>query len=227
MATDKNYIMLTLDEINPENITFCAPKQNKHGGTFVPLKYSGKDLYIRLQRCKAPFGARRNTENGSLELSVTGDKAMIDKLGELDELLMKACIENAQLWGLGGTEERPIHEDVIRGYDRYGVDGKWKRLLKYSCKKDKATGKRTYLDFPPRLTMSVCDDTPLWDNDGKQISANVESVITYGTVVSVLVHCSNLSVGTYGVTLKPRAKQIRICENGGLPSDECFLVDDM
>lgn len=74
---------------------------------------------------------------------------------ELDEFFTDQCIANSMKWGLGGSVSKPISRDAIEGYDDKGADGKWKRLIKWSYKKNKETNERIYQDYPPRMEFGV------------------------------------------------------------------------
>lgn len=148
--------------------------------------------------------------------------------------------------------QRPLSMEAIEGYDERGADGKWKRLLKWSYKKNKE-GDREYLDYPPRYEFGI-PTTSMSEHQGedgvmvqeaslKPVFFDVEgnkmdSVRTEGSrtvpgdalpnfsKVSVLAHWSTITQGTYGATLKPKAQQFRVYPNERLATDECLLEDE-
>lgn len=177
---EKNFIVVDFLDLDPEEFTFGPPKETKHGGYFVPIRYRGKALYVRYAARTAPFGIGSNTEEKPEYKGVYPDSKKITGFGigvsclkeyeedpyylkgqELDAFFMKACHENAQPWGIGSKSTTFA---MIEGDDHAGHFGKWKRLLKWSYKTDKQTKERTYLDYPPRFefgvpTVSMTEDT--------------------------------------------------------------------
>lgn len=168
---EKNFIVADFLDLDPEEFTFGAPKETKHGGYFIPIRYKGKALYVRYAARTAPFGIGTNTEEKPEYKNVYPDSKKITSFGlgvsclkeyeddpyylkgqELDSFFMKACHENAQAWGIGGKNTT---FEQIEGEDHAGHFGKWKRLLKWSYKTDKTTKERTYLDYPPRFEFGV------------------------------------------------------------------------
>ena len=68
-----------------------------------------------------------------LELSISLDSNYSKKVAELDSHLIRRVIyENRASWGLGNK----IPFDAISGYDEFGTDGKYKRVLKYPYRKE-------------------------------------------------------------------------------------------
>lgn len=62
--------------------------------------------------------------------------------------------------------------------------------------------------YGPHVECSV-QHTLFWDNSGKNVDQPLHEQ-TVGAEVSLLVHLANVSMGAYGATIKPRAKQIRL-----------------
>lgn len=268
---EKPYVIVDYLDIEVDKIEFGAAKKNAHGGHFIPIRYGGKAMYVRYGARTCPFGLSTSTEEKDEYAGKYVDKKKItgystsiscekeyesdpyyEKGEELDKFFMEACHENARLWHLGGTEKRPLGMDAIEGYDERGADGKWKRLLKWSYKKDKE-GNREYLDYPPRYEFGIPTTTTsehqgddgvmvqeatlkpvFFDVEGKKMgSVRVEGgkpvggdVLPNFSKVSVLAHWSTITQGTYGATLKPKAQQFRVYPNERLATDECLLDDE-
>lgn len=256
---EQNFIIVDFNDIDTKNLSFGAPKQNKHGGLAIPIRYCGKNLYVRYPRMVTPFGVSENTDKDkktgkekitghSLSLSFgkeyTSDPHFA-KAQEIDEFFIDACVKNSVAWNLGGSATKPIARDSIEGYDDHGANGKWKRLIKWSYKKNASTNEREYLQYPPRLEVSMPaaisgefkeDQTskftvPMFDESGAKITydvtgENINSVIPKWSEASTLTRWSNLTQGTYGCTMKPSAEQLRVYPRVDLPVDACLLGDD-
>jgi hypothetical protein len=265
---EKPYVIVDFIDIDPACITFLAPKQNAHGGHFIPLRYNGKSLYVTYEARTCPFGVSTNKEEkpeykGKYPdgKKITGFSTSISchkeyendpyfqKAIELDEFFIDACHQNATYWHLGGTAARPLGRDAIEGYDDRGADGKWKRLTKWSYKKDEKTGERNYLDYPPRLEFGI-PTTSMHEHQGSDglmiqeailkpvffdqeanklesvTSNDVDRVLPKWSRLSTLVQWGTITQGTYGATLKPKAQQFRVYPNEQLATDECLLNDD-
>jgi len=265
---EKPFVIVDFLDLDPANFTFLAPKVNNHGGHFIPVRYQGKTLYVTYEARSCPFGVSPSTEEKpeyknkySDGKKVTGYTTSISchkeyendpyyqKAAELDEFFINACHQNAMYWHIGGTSQRPLGRDAIEGFDDRGCDGRWKRFLKWSYKKDPTTGERKYLDYPPRLEFGI-PTTSMSEHkgtDGIMVQeavfkpvffdqdANRQNAVTSDAVndvlpkwcrLSVLAQWSTITQGTYGASLKPKAQQFRIYPNEQLQTDECLLNDD-
>lgn len=256
---EKTYVVVDFLTLDKEKISFGLPKKNKHGGLTIPLKYEGKNLYVRYPRRVVPFGVGKNTEkpkNKSDPEKLTGhtlalscnksyeSDALYQKADELDQFFIESCISNSFAWGLGGSKTKPIARESVEGYDDKGHKGMWKRLLKWSSKTDPTTQEKTYLDYPPRVELAVSANikgdageetatftVPFFDHNGDKVKgtvddSNVDDVLPKFSEVSAVANWGNLTQGTYGCTLKPRAEQLRVYPRDELPSDECLIDDD-
>jgi len=65
----------------------------------------------------------------------------IQRRAELDSHLISVIYENRASWGLGNK----IPFDAISGYEEFGTDGKYKRVLKYPYRKENGVK----VIFPP------------------------------------------------------------------------------
>ena len=166
---------------------------------------------------------------------------------ELDNFFIETCITNSLEWGLGGSKTKPISRDVIEGYDDQGDNGKWKRIVKYAYKKNGAA--RVYTEYAPRLEFSlltgsftesqtpegliaqhVSFNTAFFNAQGEQVpkvdSDNMTGVLPNWSKIAVLAQWQNVSLGTFGACIKPRATQIRVFPSEKLSNDYCMLGDD-
>jgi hypothetical protein len=265
----KPFVIVNFLDIDTSLFTFMEPKPNAHGGRFVKLRYDGKQLYVRYGSHVCPFGISVNTQNMdpkeaekypdgkkttgystsiSLPKNYKEGDPYFEKAKELDEFFMNACIENSILWGLGGSEERAIDPYAIKGYDPYGKDGKWKRILKYAYKKT-ADNKRIYQDYPPRMEFGVPHSqmqeeigsdgklhvtatfkTNFYDSNSEEIadinSANMAEFLPNWSHVGLLTSWATISLGQYGASLKPKVEQMRISPPDRFHADECLLDSD-
>ena len=46
-------------DLDPSKITFLKPKQNKHHGSQISIRYNGKTLYVKYEGV-TPFGIQEN-----------------------------------------------------------------------------------------------------------------------------------------------------------------------
>ena len=106
-------------DLDTSKITFLKPKQNKHNGSQIGIRYNDG---------VTPFGIGENYDKEGnyygITMQINLDDDYSKKPQELDEVFIKAFYENK--WGLN----KNIKEDSIRGYDQFGEGGLWKRLTK-------------------------------------------------------------------------------------------------
>jgi hypothetical protein len=261
------YVIEEFLDLDPAHFTFLNPKANDHGGHFVPIRYKGKTLYVKYSARTSPFGISTGKEQKDEYAGIYPEKKKITgystsisclkeyeddpyyKKGlELDEFFIKMCHKNAMAWHIGGTKNVPLDIRAIQGYDDRGCDGKWKRLLKWSYKKD-GQGERNYLDYPPRLEFGIptTSMTEYVGSDGLKVqeaiykpvffdiegtklepvsSTQSDTVLPKFSRIAVLAQWSTITQGTYGATMKPKAQQFRVFPNEALATDECLLDDD-
>lgn len=261
---EKPYVIVDFLDLDTSKFSFLAPKKNNHGGTFIPVRYEGKSLYVTYEARTCPFGISTNTENkpeykGKYPdgKKITGFSTTISclkeyetdpyyqKAAELDEFFIDACTENCLLWNLG-----PLERKEASGKDERGWKGQWKRLLKWSYKKNEKTGGRDYLDYAPRLEFGIQTNGTITEHTGpdgmiaqeatlKPVffnqnaekleavnSTEVDQIVPKWSRLSVLAQWTTITQGTYGATLKPKAQQFRVYPNEQLATDECLLNDD-
>lgn len=261
---EKPYVIVDFLDLDTSKFSFQAPKKNSHGGTFIPVRYDGKILYVSYEARTCPFGISTNTENKNEykgkypdAKKITGFSTSISclkeyetdpyyqKAEELDQFFIDACTENCLQWNLG-----PLERKEASGKDERGWMGKWKRFLKWSYKKNEKTGGRDYLDYAPRLEFGIPVNGNITEHQGSDgllvqeatlspvffdqsaqklepvNSTEADQVVPKWSRVSVLAHWSTITQGTYGATLKPKAKQFRVYPNEQLATDECLLDDD-
>ena len=276
MSGEQNYVVVDILDLNVDHLELGKPKPNKHGGKTIPLKYQGKRLYVKYPKHTAPFGASTNNQKETKGYPETGkvtgynvsfsmgkdyeSNPVFTKLQEVDEWFIEQSVKNSYSWGIGGSKTKPIDETSVRGYDDYGDQGKWKRLVKWSYKKN-SDNEKEYSDYPPNYDIGLPatiteykeneDDkyfeqyakfsTKFFDAEGKPIKNVVAGTVPesfegdyneLNTVFrkfsdgSALATWSNLTQGTYGVTMKPKFKQLRIYPSEDIPDDECLLDED-
>lgn len=238
----KSFVMVDFMDLDTCKFTFLKTKSNAHGGHYIPIRYNGKSLYVRYETRVCPFGISTgyagNASSGhSTSISCHKDYSSDPyylKAQELDQFFMEQCYENCTQWHLGGTSVNPLSRDIIEGYDNRGVDGKWKRLLKWSNKKDDI-GERKYLDYPPRLQFGLPIDggtykSIFFNANGEKLdpvcTMDSNSVLPKFSRIALVANWSTLAQGTYGITLKPKLMQLRVYPSDSLPVDECLLDDD-
>ena len=137
-------------DLDTSKITFQKPKQNKHNGSQIGIRYNGEILYVKYEGV-TPFGIQENYDKEgnfygvTMQINVSEEYAR--KAQELDEFFMKAFLQNK--WGLN----KNIKVDAIRGYDQHGEGGLWKRILKRPYRMNE--NEREYLDYPSKMEFAL------------------------------------------------------------------------
>ena len=137
-------------DLDTSKITFQKPKQNKHNGSQIGIRYNGETLYVKYEGV-TPFGIQENYDKEgnfygvTMQINVSEEYAR--KAQELDEFFMKAFLQNK--WGLN----KNIKVDAIRGYDQHGEGGLWKRILKRPYRMNE--NEREYLDYPSKMEFAL------------------------------------------------------------------------
>ena len=100
-------------DLDPSKITFLKPKQNKHSGSQIGIRYNGK-TYVKYEGV-TPFGIQENYDKEGyfhgVTMQINLDDNYSQKAQELDEFFMKAFYTNK--WGLN----KNIKKEAIHGYD--------------------------------------------------------------------------------------------------------------
>ena len=271
-VTEKNFLVIEFLDIDPKKIKFQDVKPLTNGSKLVPMRYkegsTDKSLYVKYGARTCPFGISTSSDkkdeykgkypNGE---KITGYSTSISfnkdyendpyykKAVELDEFFIGECIKNSVAWGLGGSKTKPIERTAIEGYDDKGLNGKWKRLTKYSYKVNKSTGEREYTDYAPRMdfglpTSSMSESSGdnglmrqdavlkpvFYDAEGEAMpiatTENMNELLPKYSKLSNLSSWGGLSLGTYGASMKPKIQQCRVYPNERLATDACLLNDD-
>ena len=137
-------------DLDTSKITFLKPKQNKHNGTQIGIRYNGKTLYVKYEGV-TPFGIQENYDKEGkfygVSMQINASEEYAQKAQELDEFFMKAFFQNK--WGLN----KNIKAEAIRGYDQHGEGGLWKRILKKPYRMNE--NEREYLDYPSKMEFAL------------------------------------------------------------------------
>ena len=229
------------------SFTECKPMKTKEGtgsmGNSIGIRYEGKALLVEYPKMVTPFGVGTNTDMNNKN-NVTGYNLVLSldteyendpvyqKACELDEFFIDAIAQNAATWGLDDADRNDV-----AGKDERGKGGLWRRLLKWSMKKNETTNKKEYLEYPPRLELkltaqiqgqpgsqSATFSTNFFDERGRPIKPvtndNAGDVCPKFSEVQAIVSWNRLSQGSaYGVTFKPIAKQLRVYPREQLPNE--------
>lgn len=260
-AREPSYVVVDFLNLDPTKFSFGTTKKNAHEGIVVPIKYEGKSLYVRYPKRSTPFGVSPNVQKAdpkkgtpekvtSYTMALNCHKEyekdpLYLKARELDEMFIDECTRNSCAWGIGGSVAKPLARERVAGDNDYGDEGKWKRLIKWSYKKDPATNEKIYsAEYPPRLEVAVPativgDDIKIqsakftanfFDVAGEKINSvtneNISETVPKFSDVSVLAGWSHMTQGIYGITMKPSAKQMVAYPRNDLPSDTCLLNDN-
>ena len=211
-------------DLDTSKITFQKPKQNKHNGSQIGIRYNGETLYVKYEGV-TPFGIQENYDKEgnfygvSMQINVSEEYAR--KAQELDEFFMKAFLQNK--WGLN----KNIKVDAIRGYDQHGEGGLWKRILKkpYQMKDNE----REYLDYPSKMEFALYYkgdkvQTKIFNWNSEPIPSEKYTEVSPQSEVKFIAAWFSLSRGTFGLTLKPKLMQVRFREREN-PFNNCLLND--
>ena len=211
-------------DLDTSKITFLKPKQNKHNGSQIGIRYNGKTLYVKYEGV-TPFGIRENYDKEgnfygvTMQINCTDDYSQ--KAQELDEFFMNAFYKNK--WGLN----KHIKAEAISGYDQYGEGGLWKRILKkpYRMKENA----REYLDYPSKMEFALYFQkerlkTKIFDAKSQPLPSENYTEVGPQSQVKFIAAWFSLSRGTFGLTLKPKLMQVRFREREN-PFNECLLGD--
>ena len=218
-ARENNDIVLS---IFTSKIPFLKPKQNKHNGSQIGIRYRGKTLYVKYEGV-TPFVIQENYDKEgnfygvTMQINLTDDYSQ--KAQELDEFFMKAFYKNK--WGLN----KNIKEEAIRDYDQYGEGSLWKRILKKSYRLKENV--REYLDYPSKMEFALLYQkdklaTKIFDWKSQPIENYTE--VGPQSEVKFIAAWFSLSRSTFGLTLKPKLMQVRFKEREN-PFNECLLGD--
>jgi len=271
-AAEKNFMIIDFLDIDPSKIKFQELKALSNGSKIIPMRYkdgnTDKSLYVKYGARTCPFGISTSSDKKDEyrgkylnDEKITGYSTSVSfnkdyekdpyyaKAQEIDDFFINECIKNSVAWGLGGSKTRPIERTAIEGYDEKGLNGKWKRLIKYSYKVNKSTGEREYLDYAPRMefglpTASMSEQKgdngmmrqeavlkpTFYAADGEALptatTENMNDILPKWSKISVLAAWGGMSIGTYGASMKPKVQQGRVYPNERLATDACLLNDD-
>ena len=205
-------------------ITFQKPKQNKHNGTQIGIRYNGKTLYVKYEGV-TPFGIQENYDKEGnfygVTMQINAREEYEQKAQELDEFYIKAFLQNK--WGLN----KNIKVDAIRGYDQHGEGGLWKRILKKPYRMNE--NEREYLDYPSKMEFALYYkgdkvQTKIYNWNSEQIPSGKYTEVGSQSEVKFIAAWFSLSRGTFGLTLKPKLMQVRFREREN-PFNVCLLDD--
>ena len=211
-------------DLDTSKITFQKPKQNKHNGSQIGIRYNGEILYVKYEGV-TPFGIQENYDKEgnfygvTMQINVSEEYAR--KAQELDEFFMKAFLQNK--WGLN----KNIKVDAIRGYDQHGEGGLWKRILKKPYRMNE--NEREYLDYPSKMEFALYYkgdklQTKIFNWKSEPIPSEKYKEVSPQSEVKFIAAWFSLSRCTFGLTLKPKLMQVRFREREN-PFSECLLND--
>ena len=221
---NNNIAIVDFLDLETSKITFQRPKQNKHNGSQIGIRYNGKTLYVKYEGV-TPFGIQENYDKEGNFYGVTRqintNEEYAQRTQELDEFFMKAFLQNK--WGLN----KNTREEAIRGYDEHGEGGLWKRILKKPNRMRE--NEREYLDYRSKMEFALYFrgdklQTNIFDRDRKPLPSENYTEVGPQSQVKFIAAWFSLSRGTFGLTLKPKLMQVRFREREN-PFGKCLLVD--
>ena len=205
-------------------ITFLKPKQNKHNGSQIGIRYNGRTLYVKYEGV-TPFGIQENYDKDGnfygVTMQINLDEEYSKKAQEMDEFFMNPFYKNK--WGLN----KHIKAEAITGYDQYGEGGLWKRILKKSYGLKEHV--REYLDYSSKMEFALSFQgdklrTKIFDWKSQPLPSENYNEVTAQSKVKFIAAWFSLTRGTFGLTLKPKLMQVRFKEREN-PFEGCLLGD--
>ena len=214
-------------DIDTNKITFEKPKLNKYNGSQIGILYNGQKMYVKYEGI-TPFGLKENLDNDKdkdnqgKSMQINCEDKYLKKAKELDEFFINSFYENK--WVLS----KNIPKSNIEGYDDHGQGGLWKRICKYPYKVNKNTKEREYLDYPPKMEVTL-----FYKNDKLQTTffswygekLPNDSEIEPNSKVKFIAAWFSLNRRTFGLTIKPKLMQI-IFKREDNHFNTCLLEND-
>lgn len=224
-------------DFKPENISFSAPKANKHGGKIVYINYnygndaSPRPLRIQFEKSKVPFGISgwsqsasdkksgepTLTSNDTLEISFNDKNTeLIEKLHELEELAIKLAADNSK-------------DFFKKKYTLNELRLFYKTSIKQS---DSEEGENKY---PPRFKTKMLKSAEgdyvakLYGQHNERIEFNVDNSATVfpkGSEAICIVECSGLWIVNQSFGISWRPAQIKVYRNDLKLQEAAFLEED-
>ena len=211
-------------DLDTSKITFLKPKQNKHNGSQIDIRYNGRTLYVKYEGV-TPFGIQENYDKEGnfygVTMQINADEEYAKKAEEMDKFFMQAFHQNK--WGLNEN----IKAEAIHGYDEHGEGELWKRILKkpYRMKENV----REYRDYPSKMEFALSFQgdklkTKIFDWKSQPLPSENYTEVGPQSQVKFIAAWFSLSRGTFGLTLKPKLMQVRFREREN-PFEGCLLGD--
>ena len=92
---DNNISIVDFRDLDTSKSTFLKPKQNKHNGSQIGIRYNGRTLYVKYEGV-TPFGIRENYDKEGnfygITMQINLDEEYSKKAQEMDEFFMNAFI---------------------------------------------------------------------------------------------------------------------------------------
>lgn len=230
--------VIKLRDFNPKNLSFSSLRTTKHGGKIIYINYdyqdgrSPKPLRIQMPRMKTPFGisgwdkdrsdkkdsSPTENSNDTLELSVGDSSEIIQKMEDMDEIIITNAIANSKEYF-----KKKYAEDYIRL--------QYKSALKFN---ENEEGERD-LKYPPRLKTKMYKDssyeyrTQVFDSDKKPLKIDIynqKEIIPKGSECIALLECAGIWVINEKFGLSWRPVQMKVFRSDTSLSGYSFIDDD-
>lgn len=268
----RSHVVVPFEKLDMSRIVFTDAKANERGGKFVGIRYRDdngtmKSLAVMYGRDghKVPFGVSANYDQGasgykdgkkttsySLNMSLGtkdnyNESPYFKKAQEFDQLMIDMCVKNSVKW-TGKRLKRPIiagddeDEERIRGYGSL-----YKRMVKYSYKKNEDDEKVVNYDFAPGLVFgfktrandkTAADGTKeayhtfitkFFDDNHQQVigvdSTNVETVCPKRSEVKIVASWDSVYIGAAAISMKPKIIQIVVTPELSMENEDCLFGD--
>lgn len=162
-----------IDDIDTSKITLDELKTNDYNGKFVPVKYDGRSLSLKLEDVEARFVKTVNEEDGKLRFSLAVDLTEHrKKFEEIDDHILKTLFDNQKDYfsrkDIDDDEE--LFANNFRGSlkedDKGGKFTFWVSI--YDQNKDKDGNELDVPEFPQKFYSR--------DEDGKLVEMETDDI---------------------------------------------------
>ena len=272
-----NFIFVDFLALDTSAIEFSPVKKNEYSGRMINIKYRGKILYVKFPKRSLPFGINIKTplemsgknsgeekaENAkgydaawSLNKEYSNpsheDYAYYKKAEEIDDFFINAALKHKSEWlGMDEDEKEEFSMAKIRGNDKYGYKGLWKRLLKWSRNKESVDKKRSVnTDYPPRINAGFkvdfdkperrdeetgrkkCKFLTKFFYEGnvptEQVNeSNYDRIVPKYSEISMLCKWSRLTASDTWIVLKSDIEQCVVYPKATLDMSQNYLDEDI
>lgn len=237
MSNNQETKVIKLRDFKPENIRFSSLRTTKHGGKIVYINYdyednrSPKPLRIQMPKMKTPFGisgwdtsrldkkdsSPTENSNDTLELSVGSNNDIIEKIEQMDLIVISQAVDNSK-------------EYFKKKYAEEYIKMQYKSALKFN---ENEEGERD-TKYPPRLKTKLYKDsdfvykTQVFNTEKELLKIDVYNhleILPKGSECVTLLECAGIWIinEKFGVSWRPA--QMKVYKSDTKLSGYSFIDD--